>query len=320
MADQDIKPSPTSNAYLGLQTGLYVLALVWTGFRLWIRRGRHWWEDLFALMAAFACIVGLVSFWFIYWPNAPEFDYAFMWLDIMTNWVVVWSTRVSVLLSILRVATKPRMRIIIHASLSLFAIFGAVSFAFKMWVCWDNPSWRETAYLHCRNSHAYAFVQLSTDVVSALILVTLPIAMLWDIKLARQTRILVISIFAMSVLSAVASIVHVVFIVPATSETGITMHIQNAIDLIVCNLLVTVTFIYRVLLRKNGAHIDDGTSHQGNDSNGDIEDSPETVKFTTVNLDSHESSYAFDSSDSSYQGRSNVAWDRGLGQSARWLE
>ena len=85
------------------------------------------------------------------------------------------------------------------------------------------------------------------EVICNLVLVALPIAMLWNVKLARIPKILILVVFAAGIINAAASYTHAIFLSPQTPMTGMTANIQCALDVIVCNLLVTVTFTYRVL-------------------------------------------------------------------------
>ncbi|KAG6333953.1 hypothetical protein ID866_5136 [Astraeus odoratus] len=54
------------------------------------------------------------------------------------------------------------------------------------------------------------------------------------------------AVFSASILTSVASIVHTAFIIPPTIVGGMTAEVEAIVSLVVCNLLVVVTFIYRV--------------------------------------------------------------------------
>ncbi|KAG8215636.1 hypothetical protein J3R82DRAFT_7506 [Butyriboletus roseoflavus] len=96
----------------------------------------------------------------------------------------------------------------------------------------------------------------TADVVSDVILVALPTQILWQTRLHRNERILMLSIFTMSLLSVMASIVHVTFLIPVPGHTAaITAEIEGALDLMICNLLVLVTGLYRFI--QNGEDIED---------------------------------------------------------------
>ncbi|EIW82751.1 hypothetical protein CONPUDRAFT_163830 [Coniophora puteana RWD-64-598 SS2] len=257
---QGATPPRISIVYLCLQTGLYAFALALTAFRLWIRRGRYWWEDILALVAGVFCVLCNVSLWLMYFPDVgglppmtqvfvlasvadgrPVINRAFQWLAMVTFANAVWLARTSILVSIMRVSTSPRFSLIIHASLVLFVLLWAVEFSSKMWLCGRNLTYA------CQTSLVYEDIIISLDVASTFILVALPLFMLWNVKLARMPKTLILLVFGVGVVNAAASYVHAVFLAPQTPLTGITGNIQCAVDLIVCNLLVTVTFGYRVL-------------------------------------------------------------------------
>ncbi|EIW82750.1 hypothetical protein CONPUDRAFT_71472 [Coniophora puteana RWD-64-598 SS2] len=226
---QSILPPGLSKTYLGIQTGFYAFALVLTAFRLWIRRGRYWWEDVFALLAGLFCVLCIVGMWLMFIPHAPMVDRAFQWLGVVTFANVVWFTRTSILISIMRISTSARFSLLIRVSLALFLVLWAVEFSAKMWLCGSNLTYA------CQTTQVYADVIISMDVASTFVLVALPLIMLWNVKLARIPKTLILLVFGVGVITA------------ATPLTGITGHIQCAADLTVCNFLVTVTFVYRVI-------------------------------------------------------------------------
>ncbi|EIW82748.1 hypothetical protein CONPUDRAFT_71471 [Coniophora puteana RWD-64-598 SS2] len=234
MGDNNHAPPPLPIAYLGAQTGVYALGIALTVLRMWIRRGRYWVEDVLALLGTLfshLCLALTLG------PGGADWtaqaDRIFFWLDLMVFVMEVWSTRASILVSVLRVTTNACFRKLILASLALFVVFWAVSFGGKMWLC--------------------------TDAISAIILVGLPLAMLWNVQLACLPRILILSIFATGVLNAAC-----------------------ALDLIACNLLVTVTFLFRVLLSDKSSYYDDTTTPPKPILTERVGGSA----FTTVDLDS----------------------------------
>jgi len=116
----------------------------------------------------------------------------------------------------------------------------------------------------------------NSDIISDALLVALPIRLLRNVNLPKNQRTLILSVFSTSVLITFICIVHIVFVIePAQSLQTITGQLEIALSLIVCNLLVIVTYFYGVF--RNGEDIDVG--HR-NGSAG-----TRTIMFTTVDLD-----------------------------------
>ncbi|EIW78029.1 hypothetical protein CONPUDRAFT_61887, partial [Coniophora puteana RWD-64-598 SS2] len=95
----------------------------------------------------------------------------------------------------------------------------------------------------------------SADISGDVILVFLPLRLLWRTRLQVHLRVLTRTVFAMSILSSAVSIAHTVFLIPTASfASALTVElqvysaiVQLCVSLIVCNLLVIVTFVYRYL-------------------------------------------------------------------------
>ncbi|KAN0078380.1 hypothetical protein V8E55_010437 [Tylopilus felleus] len=73
--------------------------------------------------------------------------------------------------------------------------------------------------------------------------------MLWRVKLPKRQRGMILCIFASSVVLAIAAIFHIVGQILGNSDIATAgLHIEVALSIIVCNLLVAVTYSYRFLL------------------------------------------------------------------------
>jgi hypothetical protein len=67
----------------------------------------------------------------------------------------------------------------------------------------------------------------TADVVSDIILVALPTRILWRTRLSRNERIIILSIFSMGLLSVMASIIHVAYLIPVAGfMAGMTADIE----------------------------------------------------------------------------------------------
>jgi len=98
-------------------------------------------------------------------------------------------------------------------------------------------------------------VELVTDFIADAILVAIPLRLLWGVNLPRSQRILLFSIFSASILVTIVSVVHAAYLLgPSGLLEGLTANVECAVSLIVANLAVVVTHIYRLI--RNGEDID----------------------------------------------------------------
>ncbi|KAH7905720.1 hypothetical protein BJ138DRAFT_728866 [Hygrophoropsis aurantiaca] len=134
----------------------------------------------------------------------------------------------------------------------------------KSYTCYRN---------HCTMKSAVGIAQLVTDTISDIVLVIIPLCMLRGAKLPKNERILISCVFSASLLISLVSVVLSVFLCTAAPAmwSVIVAHVQAALSLSVCNLLVIATFAYRVFREFRSSALVGST---GGDSNA--------VRFTTV--------------------------------------
>ncbi|KAG1780697.1 hypothetical protein EV702DRAFT_1042930 [Suillus placidus] len=87
----------------------------------------------------------------------------------------------------------------------------------------------------------------AADVVADVSLIVVPLQFWKNIRLSRNSKILILSAFGASLLITVIAIPQSIILFQSASETTLIMaHIKAAVSLIICNLLVIVTLAYRV--------------------------------------------------------------------------
>ncbi|KIK95518.1 hypothetical protein PAXRUDRAFT_826936 [Paxillus rubicundulus Ve08.2h10] len=121
----------------------------------------------------------------------------------------------------------------------------------------------------CLMERPLAISQIIMDTIGDVLLTGLPIRFLRDVKLDRKQRILITSAFSASLIINIMTVLEAVFMFhPMTSGTAATIisHVKTALSLVVCNLLVLIPLIYRVVHRR------------------DLEHEETRVEFTTVDL------------------------------------
>ncbi|KIJ63209.1 hypothetical protein HYDPIDRAFT_113820 [Hydnomerulius pinastri MD-312] len=226
-----------------------------------------WWEDAWAGLALLADALCLVCTLLEQpLPNAdvPRVFYISNWILSFAFPAVLWAARISILISIVRVSQpSPRSKRVATLIGVSFGLMWLVLSIQKLEICLHNS---------CMIGHSVAIAQIITDSIADILLVALPIRFLRNVKLSRKRRILISSAFSATILITVVTILHsVVLFGPSSTGTIIIGHVKAAVSLIVCNLLVIVTFVYRVLHRDE-VDLDDSI----------IETSQ--IEFTTVDL------------------------------------
>ncbi|KAG8216475.1 hypothetical protein J3R82DRAFT_6586 [Butyriboletus roseoflavus] len=75
----------------------------------------------------------------------------------------------------------------------------------------------------------------------------MPTFFLRDVQISRGQRVLLVTSFASSICITIITIPHsILLFLPVSSTTLLMAHIKAALSVIICNLLVILTFIYRV--------------------------------------------------------------------------
>jgi hypothetical protein len=110
------------------------------------------------------------------------------------------------------------------------------------------------------------------DCIADVLLSALPIWSMRNINLGQKRKLLISSTFSASMVINIVTVTQAVaFFQSITSGSIIFEHVKVACSLIVCNLLVIVTFVYRIL-HKGKTGIEDSIPERSN------------IVFTTVDL------------------------------------
>ncbi|KAG1728534.1 uncharacterized protein EDB91DRAFT_1161922 [Suillus paluster] len=212
------------------------IAILCTVFRLvyrgWMRQ--LWWEDAWAAFALFSDVFCMVWIWTHYLIQFPAGVFGVAFTSVM------WAARMSIIFSIIRVANRSGYKI--HKRITYLI---AASFV-CMWVAVAAQKITTCIY-KCQTTHAVAVSQLITDVVADVSLIAAPLHFWKNVGLSRHGKILILSVFGSSLLITIVTIPHCIMLFQsATQTTLIFAHVKTALSLVICNVLVIVTFAYRV--------------------------------------------------------------------------
>ncbi|OJA09699.1 hypothetical protein AZE42_05570 [Rhizopogon vesiculosus] len=166
---------------------------------------------------------------------------------------VLWPARLSIIFSVLRLTNHLVQKQVIYLIAVCFACMWSALLAQKLTMC---------TFHSCEMNKSFALSQLITDIVADIALVAAPLQLLGDMALSRNRKILVLSTFSASFLITAITIPHNIMLSKYHSETTLIFtHVKAALSLVICDLLVIVTFVYRIC-SKETVDIDQSyTSH-----------------------------------------------------------
>ncbi|EPQ51199.1 hypothetical protein GLOTRDRAFT_117994 [Gloeophyllum trabeum ATCC 11539] len=256
---------------------VHPIAILCSAFRLlyrW-RRRRFWWDDGVAGFSMLFDIVFFVVIWIrtYAYRQPPHTRIVTYWIVSMAFTFVLWSARLSMLLSIIRIIPPPLvLRRLAYGAAALFVCIWIALVSQKAYKCGKaERGWMEVKpWTQCRLGRNVAVTELVTDFVGDAVLVYLPVQLLWHArKLPSNHRTLLLVVFSGSMVTTLVSIPHAVIVMgPEGQLEGITAHIEAGISLIVANLLVLMTLLYRVL--PSARRLDDDSDDALPDTRPDV--------------------------------------------------
>ncbi|KZP14767.1 hypothetical protein FIBSPDRAFT_100365 [Athelia psychrophila] len=260
------------------------LAIAITLFRLVIqyRRSQLWWEDVWATIAMVCETVAVPVLWVLGSAAAEAPSKKFTW--ILVNWLLnfpltlsLWAARMSLLFSIIRM-THPasRLRMVANLTAWFFALCCIGLTIQKQFVCfYSKPTTHK-----CQSISQLAITQICHS-----LLVALAWGLLRNARLRKSPCRIIRILFSASILITMAGILNNVFIIePDYGLAVITVYLQPAVSLIVCDLPVVVTFFYRQFTRAKvtdaGDSYDYATSSSSTASRNTSGASPDNTRGT----------------------------------------
>ncbi|KAG9309650.1 hypothetical protein JVU11DRAFT_10314 [Chiua virens] len=265
------------------------LAMLVTLLRLMFRLkiGRFGWEDMWAALVFVFGTTFIVS-------QLVSFDSAKYETEFISNWIAtsaftcaVWAVRMSLLYSVIRI-TSPLSTLHKLATIIAFLFFlcWAILIALKIWWCVDDTksmlifgSLRPMCFLPSQ----ITIFEMISHWISVVILVILSFKLLWRVKLPRRQRRMILSLFSSTLIICLFSLFHAVCeLLPFKHIRFVAFELEVASTLMVCDLLVVVTYIYRVILSSP-----DGSLPCDSKSFSDDDDFTTRIPtaLTTVDLD-----------------------------------
>lgn len=252
------------------------LTIFRVSFRLHIKR--FWWEDAWAAVAGLCGTAHLVNSWVHLLSQGTTCIVSF-WLTTLMSTCINWSARMSILFAIARVArpTQRLYRLSICFAILFTLVWGGF-IAQKARHVKSSSDWYQLPCPSCRGNHSMAAYQLVAKSVADTIMLVFSFRLLWNINLPPRQRRMILAIFSSSIIMIMFSLFRAIahFLV-ATWVEMIAVNLEVFSSLIICNLLVVVTYAYRVLNRLPDDPEDD-------DYSGPITFIPTSQRLTTIAL------------------------------------
>ncbi|KAJ7648078.1 hypothetical protein FB45DRAFT_783063 [Roridomyces roridus] len=229
------------------------IACVITLFRLWVRwaRGKLWWDDFWA---AFGCLftIGFIAVFMLHIrdPDTNPMNQlsrvVVYYFCTITFYGVAWTVRISILLTVIRLSFGFLRRVLVY-SLAVFFFFWMLLYAQLFWVCVPQPGWKESPLAQCDLGRQVAITLIVTDVIGDAILIAAPLQLLWGARLQRTLKLRLIAVFASTSALTAVSLYHdyTIFLFGGLPE-AFAANLQVAVGLMVANLSVISTFLFRL--------------------------------------------------------------------------
>ncbi|KIL59946.1 hypothetical protein M378DRAFT_962454 [Amanita muscaria Koide BX008] len=208
--------------------------------RVGLRRKRLWADDIWALVSLLALVVQIVGV-FIYTPIGAIRYY----MMAITFYVVIWTARLSLLFSIIRIDPHKTRRKCLYVLAALYVIACLLLITQLLYLCQHESQWKTMPTPQCHLTLAVGIAQLTTDILADGTLLVAPMLLFRELH-DRRMRLRLSAIFSTCVITTIVSIVHASLVLsnagPAVAYAGV---VEDCTSLIVCNIPVIATAIVR---------------------------------------------------------------------------
>ncbi|KAG2339023.1 hypothetical protein BDR05DRAFT_637529 [Suillus weaverae] len=214
-----------------------VVATIVTSFRLYVRaqKGRLWIDDAWAALGMIFDFILLVALC-LYLQDFEQYPQgtrvALYYISAQCFYVVVWSSRLSILFTIVRLTVPGSFfrRVLIFTAI-VFGIVWTLLFSQLWWICETQSGWKTQPRPQCSLGRNVAITQMITDVLGDFVLILAPFCLIYKVRLSRAQKVRVLSVFSASAITTVVIMAAIV---------------EASMSLIVANLSVVITFFCRL--------------------------------------------------------------------------
>ncbi|KAF9048937.1 hypothetical protein BJ165DRAFT_1071760 [Panaeolus papilionaceus] len=266
---------PPITTVRGVIVLFHIIAFVTTFLRLLHRyQRRHLgWDDFWAGTALMFAITTFLLF--LLRPivlgtsarplpsvNVPIPVQSFLALGTVVFYMAgLWTAKISMAATIVRLLGDGSLRKLAQCAVIVFLVVGLALSTQRIFRCGSDFS--QPAF--CTTPRYTGYVELVFDMVGDTWLIGAPLYILKKMRLARRDHRVIAAVFLCGLFTTIASILHDAFILAEEfSMVGFTAHIQVTISIVICNLPVLVTFVYRKINRDS--EVEDSTESSDTDT------------------------------------------------------
>jgi len=252
----------TDQTVKAVALALPILSIIVTICRLTIRAlgKRLWWDDA---AIAFAMVIQFLQIIFTEIRYEPQ-DHsnglmvAAYYMAAESFYGVIWFSRISIMLTIVRISVAKTERRILLGIASAFGIILTALVFQVVGECERNTAWKQALVPQCDLGEDVAIAQTITIVISDSLLIATPIRMVYRVNLPTSQKIRLIAVFMSTSITTAVSLVHIYYLLKYGGVDEIfAAVVEMSITLIVASLSVLVAFCSRI-----------GTDNQNSSSSG----------------------------------------------------
>ncbi|KAG6849100.1 hypothetical protein H0H93_011320 [Arthromyces matolae] len=145
--------------------------------------------------------------------------------------LAIWTSRTSITCSVLRILPSGRTRAFVFTLTWIFLANGLVTAAVQGAICGSRKTWS-----NCSGGEGFIVYILLAHVLSNVLLIVIPLSLLWRSKLPFAPKYMLRTVFVTNICTVPLCVVHAFY---------------TAVALLICNLLVMATFLYRYIQRRD---------------------------------------------------------------------
>ncbi|KAG9309601.1 hypothetical protein JVU11DRAFT_10262 [Chiua virens] len=273
------------------------LAVLLALFRLGLRwkMRQFWWEDMWAAVAMFCTVTSMLCA--LITSDSKQYGLRIIVgrIEIYMFTCIVWSVRMSLIFSIIRITLWTHLRRIMLAVSACFFVVWVVALSLQIRCCLANPkasALSASTRASCVIPLSVVVFEITTSFVADMTTLAFSFKLLWRVKLPSAQHRMILWLFSVSRFLCTLSVAHSIcqLVGGQSGIQEIMGDMEVAGFMVFCNLAVVVTYIYRVFWHSRSpekAITSPSRRSSGEDDEASNTPSPPraTQILTTVDLD-----------------------------------
>ncbi|KAG1733114.1 hypothetical protein EDB19DRAFT_1831053 [Suillus lakei] len=227
---------------------LTIVAVIVTSLRLYVRvrQNRLWIDDAWAALGMIFDFILLIADC-LYLQDYVTRRYKYHLRVAQFFYAVVWSSRISILFTIVRLTVPGTFRRFLLCTAVIFGTIWALLFSQLWWICETQPSWKTQPHPQCDLGRGVAITQMITDVLGDSVLILAPFCLIYKVRLSRAQKVRVLSVFSTSAITTIVSLTHAYYIFSGGGlKEVMAAMVEASMSLIVANLSVIIAFVFHL--------------------------------------------------------------------------